>query len=150
MKGNFWAMWGLFCSLFYHWFTLVPTDFQQCSPGHLKRLLFGAKLLYSLILQLGGKKVNTIIFSLENAVPSNWSQCIGFVYFLSEDFEIYRFHAALNNWALKSKLLYQTEFPFSVYLIFNYGQRLLTSCKAQGRRLKIISCTNVHCWLIHY
>lgn len=122
----------LFCAVHYHWFILVSTGFQQCSPGHLKRLLFGAILLYSLILQLSGKKVNAIIFSLENAVPSNWSQCIKFVYFLSEDFEICRFHAALNNRTLKSKLFYQTEFSFSVHLIFNYGQRLLISCRLKA------------------
>lgn len=48
------------------------------------------------------KKVNKIIFPLENAVPSNCSWCITFVYFLSEDLKIRRFHAALNNRALKS------------------------------------------------
>lgn len=70
--------------------------------------------------------------------------------FLSEDFEICRFHAALNNRALKSKLLYQNKISILCTSHLQLWAKTSDFLQAQGRRLKIISCTNVHCWLIHY
>lgn len=130
MKGSFWVIF-LCCTLLLihpsvHWLSAtLSRPFKEI-------IVWSNIIIFFDITAKWKKKVNAIIFSLENAVPSNWSQCIRFVYFLSEDFEICRFHAALNNRALKSKLLYQTEFPFSVHLIFNYGQRLLISCRLKA------------------
>lgn len=62
-ERNFWAMWGLFCAVHYHWFTVVPTGFQPHSPGHLKRLLFSSNTIIFFDITAKWKKKLIQLFS---------------------------------------------------------------------------------------